>query len=86
MSSLKELKNISGSLQVDYTRFDFATGEDKLREQLEAFVLDITQAYLKNIFAQPVINGQLNKEKLGTDPMQNFKKPDAPPVGGNQLC
>ncbi|GAB7110899.1 hypothetical protein JCM4814A_92170 [Streptomyces phaeofaciens JCM 4814] len=85
VSSLKELKNISGSLQVDYTRFDFATGEDKLREQLEAFVLDITQAYLKNIFAQPVINGQLNKEKLGTDPMQNFKKPDAPPVGGNQL-
>ncbi|WP_086766237.1 hypothetical protein [Streptomyces bobili] len=85
VSSLKELKNIAGSLDVQYTKFDFAGGDDKLREQLEAFVLDITQSYVKNIFAQPVINGQLNKEKLGTDPMQNFKPPDAPPTGGNQL-
>ncbi|MFE6040212.1 hypothetical protein [Streptomyces sp. NPDC056452] len=88
VSSLKQLKEISGSLHVEYTKFDFAAGDDKFREQLESFVLEVTQTYLKSIFCQPVINGQLDKEKLGTDPMQNFKPPGppAPPVaGGNQL-
>ncbi|MCQ9134998.1 MULTISPECIES: hypothetical protein [Streptomyces] len=85
ITSLKQLHDLSGSLHVEYTKFDFAQQDDKLREQLENFVLEITTAYLKSMFCQPLITGQLDKEKLGTDPMQNFKPPGTSVTGSNQL-
>ncbi|GGV07107.1 hypothetical protein GCM10010260_50960 [Streptomyces filipinensis] len=85
VTSLKELQDTCGSLHVEYTKFDFAQQDDKLREQLEDFVLQTTTAYLKSMFCQPLITGQLDKEKLGTDPMQNFKPPGTSVTGSNQL-
>lgn len=87
VSSLSQLKTITSSLHVEYTKFDFGgqPAPDALREKLEAMVLEITLSYLKSVFCQPLVTGQLDKEKLGTDPMQNFNPPGTPVAGGNQL-
>ncbi|MFE5794995.1 hypothetical protein ACFQ8C_20810 [Streptomyces sp. NPDC056503] len=85
VNSLKELQDLSGSLHVEYTKFDIGQPDDKMREQLEKFVLDIATGYLQSMFCKPLITGELNKEKLGTDPMQNFKPPGTTVTGGNQL-
>lgn len=86
VSSLEQLKNVTSSLHVEYTKFDFGgNAPDTLREKLEAMVLEITLSYLKSAFCQPLITGQLDPQKLGTDPMQFFNPPGTPVAGGNQL-
>lgn len=85
VSSLKELKDMCAGLTVTYNRYDLGQGDDALQNSIENFVLDITTGYLKNMFCQPLINGQLDPTALGTDPMQNFKPAGTPVTGGNQL-
>lgn len=85
VSSLKELKDMCAGLTVTYNRYDLGQGDDALLTSIENFVLDITTGYLKNMFCQPLINGQLDPTALGTDPMQNFKPAGTPVTGGNQL-
>jgi hypothetical protein len=85
VSSLKELKDMCAGLTVTYNRYDLGQGDDALQTSIENFVLEITTGYLKNMFCQPLINGQLDPTALGTDPMQNFKPAGTPVTGGNQL-
>ncbi len=85
VASLKQLKDMCAGLTVTYNRYDLGQGDDELLKAIETFVLDITTGYLKNMFCQPLVNGQLDPAKLGTDPMQNFKPAGTPVAGGNQL-
>jgi hypothetical protein len=86
VSSLQQLRTMCGSLAVEFDENQIATANDPaLTKKLEDLALDVAQSYLKNMFAQPVVNGQLDPAKLGTDPLQNFKDPNLPVAGGNQL-
>ncbi|RCG29802.1 hypothetical protein DQ384_19750 [Sphaerisporangium album] len=92
VSSLQELQTKVASLHVTYDRVDFPamTGQDQAvadeaAKRLENLVLDIAQGYLKDRFFTPGFTPDLNKDKLGTDPLQNFKPAGTPVIGGNQL-
>ncbi len=86
VSSLHDLRNMCAGLTVEFDENQIATSNDpELTKKLEGLALDIAQGYLKSMFAQPLVNGQLDPAKLGTDPMQNFKDPNKPVAGGNQL-
>jgi hypothetical protein len=86
VSSLQQLRDMCGGLTVEFDENQIATANDaELTKKLEGLALDIAQGYLKSMFAQPLVNGQLDPAKLGTDPMQNFKDPKQPVAGGNQL-
>jgi hypothetical protein len=86
VSSLQQLRDMCAGLTIEFDENQLATANDAaLTKKLEDLALDLAQSYLKSVFAQPLINGQLDPAKLGTDPMQNFKDPNKPVAGGNQL-
>ncbi|MCW2882161.1 MAG: hypothetical protein JWQ95_6261 [Sphaerisporangium sp.] len=92
VSSLKELQTKVASLHVVFDKVNFPpmSGQDQAMadeaaKRLENLVLDIAQGYLKDRFFTPGFTPDLNKDKLGTDPLQNFKPAGTPVIGGNQL-
>ncbi|MET8161534.1 hypothetical protein ABZT47_34690 [Sphaerisporangium sp. NPDC005289] len=92
ISSLTELQTKIASLHVTFDKVNFPAMDgqgqaeaDEASKQLESLVLDIAQGYLKNRFFTPGFTPDLNKDKLGTDPLQNFKPAGTPVLGGNQL-
>ena len=91
VNSLSQMKDMFASvhIQVDDTNFPAMPGQDQAaadaaKTSLEDLVRSMADGYIKGHLATPGFTNDIT-DKLGTDPLQNFKPPDAPVTGANQL-